>query len=210
MHIYGGVFAFEDGSGMRSRSKLTPTTFLVTVNVLVYVYTSVVGGNFIQTNPSVLLQFGQANINVFNGEYWQLLTSIFVHVDITHLALNMLFLIIFGFRAEELFTTEEYFSVYMLSGLSGSLLTLFLMSPYTLSAGASGAIFGMYGAGIIYMRKTFGQSIVGALLYAFLLLMLSTGAGVNIVAHFGGLAAGLIIGYALAKSRRDLFWIENY
>jgi len=209
-HIYGGVFAFEDGLGMRSRSKLTPTTVLVTVNVLVYIYTSVVGGNFIQTSSSVLLQLGQFNINVLHGEYWQLLTSIFVHVDITHLALNMLFLIIFGLRAEELFKTEEYFFVYMLSGLSGSLLTLFLMSPYTLSAGASGAIFGMYGAGIIYMRKTFGQSIIGALLYAFLLLMLSTGAGVNIVAHFGGLAAGLIIGYALAKSRRDVFWIENY
>jgi rhomboid protease GluP len=210
MHIYGGVFAFEDGSGMRSRSKLTPTTFLVTVNVLVYIYTSVVGGNFIQTGYSVLIQLGQFNLNVLNGEYWQLLTSIFVHVDIVHIALNMLFLIIFGLRAEELFTTEEYFFVYMLSGLSGSLLTLFLMSPYTLSAGASGAIFGMYGAGIIYMRKTVGQSIVGALLYAFLLLMLSTGAGVNIVAHFGGLATGLIIGYALAKSRRDMFWIENY
>jgi len=210
MHIYGGVFAFEDASEMRSLSKLTPTTFLVTVNILVYIYTSVVGGNFIQTNPSVLIQLGQANSNVLRGEYWQLLTSIFVHVDIVHLALNMLFLIIFGLRAEELFTREEYFFVYMLSGLSGSLLTLFLMSPYTLSAGASGAIFGMYGAGIIYMRKTFGQSIVGALLYAFLLLMLSTGAGVNIVAHFGGLAAGLIIGYALAKSRRDMFWIENY
>jgi len=210
MHIYGGVFAFEDGSGMRSRSKLTPTTFLVTVNVLVYICTSVVGGNFIQTSYSVLIQLGQVNINVLSGEYWQLLTSIFVHVDIVHLALNMLFLIIFGLRAEELFTTEEYFSVYMLSGLSGSLLTLFLMPLLIPSAGASGAIFGMYGAGIIYMRKTFGQSIVGALLYAFLLLMLSTGEGVNIVAHFGGLAAGLIIGYALAKSRRDMFWIENY
>jgi rhomboid protease GluP len=210
MHIYGGVFAFEDDSGMRSQSKLTPTTFLVAVNILVYIYTSVVGRNFIQTSTSILIQLGQFNINVLNGEYWQLLTSIFVHVDIIHIALNMLFLIIFGLRAEELFTTEEYFSVYMLSGLSGSLLTLFLMSPYTLSAGASGAIFGMYGAGIIYMRKTFGQSIAGALLYSFLLLMLSTGAGVNIVAHFGGLATGLIIGYALAKSRRDMFWIENY
>jgi len=209
MHIYGGVFAFEDGSEMRSLSKLTPTTFLVTVNVLVYLYTSVVGGNFIQTGYSVLIQLGQANINVLNGEYWQLLTSIFVHVDILHIALNMLFLIIFGLRAEELFKTEEYFSVYIISGLTGSLLTLVLMSPYTLSAGASGAIFGMYGAGIIYMRKTFGQSIVGALLYSFLFLMLSTGSGVNVVAHFGGLAAGLIIGYALAKSRRDIYWIEN-
>jgi len=195
---------------MRRRSILTPTTFLVTGNILVYIYTSVLSGNFIQTSTSVLTQLGQYNINVLNGDYWQLLTSIFVHVDISHIALNMLFLIIFGLRTEELFTVEEYFSVYILSGLSGSLLTLFLMAPNTISAGASGAIFGMYGAGIIYMRKTFGQSIIGALLYAFLLLILSTGAGVNVVAHFGGLAAGLIIGYALAKSRRDMFWIENY
>ena len=190
--------------------KFTPTTFLVFVNILVYSYTSVIGGNFIQTNHTVLSQLGQFNLYVLRGQYWQLITSVFVHVDITHLALNMLFLVIFGIRAEELFKTEEYFSVYMLSGISGSILTLFLMPIYTISAGASGAIFGMYGANIIYMRKTFGQSIVGALLYAFLLLMLTTGEGVNIVAHFGGLAAGLIMGYALAKSRKDLFWTEEY
>ena len=195
---------------MKIQLKLTPTTFIVTLNVLVYIYTSVVGGNLIETDYRVLLQYGQFNNSVLNGEYWQLLTSVFVHVDISHIALNMLFLIIFGFRAEELFKTEEYFSVYLLSGLSGSLLTLFFMSPNTLSAGASGAVFGMYGAGIIYMRKKFGQSIVGALLYSFLFLMLSTGAGVNVIAHFGGLAAGLIIGYAFAKSRNDMYWIENY
>jgi rhomboid protease GluP len=195
---------------MRNTRKLSPTTFLVAVNVIVYIYTSVASANFIQTSTDTLVQLGQFNINVWNGQYWQLLTSIFVHVDIMHIGLNMLFLIIFGLRAEELFTTEEYFTAYMLSGLSGSLLTLFLMSPYTLSAGASGAIFGMYGASLIYMRKTFGQSILGALMYAFLLLMLSTGAGVNIVAHFGGLATGLIIGYALAKSHGNMIWIEDY
>jgi len=201
---------FKDDSMKSSGSRLTPTTVLVTANVLVYIYTSVAGGNFLETDYSELLRFGQANLSVFAGQYWQLITSMFVHVDIVHLALNMLFLIIFGLRAEELFTTEEYFTIYMLSGLAGSLLTLFLMSPNTLSAGASGAIFGMYGAGLIYMRKTFGQSIVGALMYAFLLLMLSTGAGVNIVAHFGGLAAGLIMGYVLAKSHKDRFWLEDY
>jgi membrane associated rhomboid family serine protease len=67
----------------------------------------------------------------------------------------------------------------------------------------------MYGANIIFMRKTFGQSILGALLYAFLLLMLTTGEGVNIVAHFGGLAAGLVLGYILAKNSED-YWIEPY
>ncbi|PVX25645.1 MAG: rhomboid family intramembrane serine protease, partial [Candidatus Bathyarchaeum sp.] len=188
---------------MRKLLKLTPTTFLVAVNVIVYIYTSWLGSNFIETDINVLIQLGQSNINVMNGAYWQLLTSIFVHVDITHITLNMLFLIIFGLRAEELFTTEEYFTVYMLSGLAGSILTLFLMPWYSISAGASGAIFGMYGAGIIYMRKTFGQSITGALLYSFLFLMLSTGSGVNVIAHFGGLVIGLIIGYALAKTHKN-------
>jgi rhomboid protease GluP len=195
---------------MQRLPKFSPTIFLVAVNILVYIYTSVAGGNFIQTNTSVLMEIGQVNIRVVDGWYWQLLTSIFVHVDITHIGLNMLFLIIFGLRAEELFNIEEYFAVYLLSGLAGNILTLFFMSWNTISAGASGAIFGMYGASIIYMRKTFGQSIMGALMYAFLLLILSTGAGVNIIAHFGGLAAGLIIGYALARTHGNMSWIEDY
>ncbi|MEJ2241974.1 MAG: rhomboid family intramembrane serine protease [Candidatus Bathyarchaeota archaeon] len=194
---------------MRKTFGLTPTTILVAANVIVYFYTSLVGGDFIQTNPTVLSQLGQFNLYVSQGQYWQLFTSIFVHVDITHLALNMIFLILFGLRAEELFKPEEYFFIFIISGISGNILTLFLMPIYTLSAGASGAIFGMYGANIIFMRKTFGQSIVGALLYGFLLLILTTGEGVNIVAHFGGLAAGLIIGYILTKINRET-WIEPY
>ena len=195
---------------MRLTRRLSPTIVLATANLLVYIYTSVVGGDFIVTNTNVLMQIGQFNNSVMNGAYWQLLTSIFVHVDILHIVLNTLFLIIFGLRAEELFKTEEYFLIYILSGLSGSILTLYFMSPYTLSAGASGAIFGMYGAGIIYMRKQLGQSIIGALLYSFLFLMLSTGTGVNVIAHFGGLASGLIIGYILAKTRRYEYWIDEY
>jgi rhomboid protease GluP len=196
---------------MRILPKLTPTIFLVAANIGVYVFTSVVGGDFIQTSNIALLQYGQFNLSVWEGQYWQLLTSMFVHVDIIHLALNMLFLLIFGFRAEEFFTTEEYFSIYILAGLSGNFLTLIMMPLYTLSAGASGAIFGLYGAGIMYMRKAFGQSIAGALIYSFLLLLLTTGTGVNIVAHFGGLAAGLIIGYTLAKIRNEVVWVEeNY
>ncbi len=186
---------------MRTLPKLTPTIFLVMANLLVYAYTSVVGGNFIETSESALYQWGQFNLYVMNGRYWQLLTSIFVHVDIIHLSLNMLFLLMFGFRAEDLFSPEECFFIYFLSGLSGNLLTL-LWDPLTLSAGASGAIFGVFGASVIYLRKTVGQSIVGALLYSFLLLIMTAGRDVNIFAHFGGLAAGLIIGYAVAKSRK--------
>jgi rhomboid protease GluP len=190
---------------MRGLPKPTPTTLLIIINLLVYVYTSVVGGNFIETSEGALRQLGQFNLCVVDGCYWQPLTSIFVHVDVVHLSLNMLFLLIFGFRAEGLFNPEEYFLIYFLSGLSGNLLTLLMMSPLTLSAGASGAIFGIFAASVMYIRKTFGQSVVGALLYSFLLLVMTTGRDINIFAHFGGLAAGLVIGYVLAKSRKTMF-----
>jgi rhomboid protease GluP len=174
---------------------------LIIANVLVYAYTAVVSGNALIINEDVLLWLGQDNAFVMNGGYWQLFTSIFVHVNLLHLFGNMVFLLIFGIRAEDLFSTEEFFAIYFASGLLGNLLTL-LMAPFIVSAGASGAIFGMFGACVIYLRKTFGESIIGALIFSFFLLMLSMSAGVNIVAHFGGLVAGLIIGYALAKSRK--------
>jgi len=140
-----------------------------------------------------------------NGGLWQLFTAMFVHVDLLHFLGNMLFLFIFGIRGEELFNEKEFYIIYFAGGLSGNLLTL-LMGPSTVSAGASGAIFGMFGACVIYLGQTLGQSIMGALVYSLYLLMLTTGARVNVFAHFGGLVAGLAIGYTLAKSRKLAKW----
>lgn len=184
--------------------KFTPSGALIIANVLVYAYTAVVSGNPFIINEDVLLWLGQDNAFVMNGGYWQLFTSMFVHINLLHLFGNMVFLLIFGIRAEDLFSTKEFFAIYIASGLLGNLLTL-LISPFIVSAGASGAIFGIFGACVIYLRKTFGESIMGALIFSFFLLMLSMSAGVNIIAHFGGLVAGLIIGYALAKSRKIVF-----
>ena len=122
----------------------------------------------------------------------------FVHFNIGHLILNMLFLFTFGIRAETLFSIKEYILVYFASGISGNLLTL-LLGPDVISAGASGAIFGLFGACVIYLRKTLKQSIMGAIIYSLFLLIMSGGRGVNIAAHAGGLAAGLSIGYAIAE-----------
>ncbi|MEM3673186.1 MAG: rhomboid family intramembrane serine protease [Candidatus Bathyarchaeia archaeon] len=88
---------------------------------------------------------------------------------------NMLFLLIFGLRAEEVFKIHEYLIIYFPSGPVGNLLTL-LFGPFALpSVGASGAIFGMLGACTIYVRYAFGQSIVGALMYSLFWLMMSAG-----------------------------------
>ena len=176
----------------------SPTIMLVLANVIVYVYTSILSGNFLETNMSVMSSLGQFNYYVLNyGYYWQLFTSMFVHANLAHLANNMIFLLIFGFRAEELFTEKEYLAIYFVSGLFGNILTL-LLGPDVVSVGASGAIFGMFGACIVYIY----QSIIAVAFYSIILFMMSSGAGVNVFAHFGGLVIGLLLGYLFARMRR--------
>jgi len=181
--------------------KITITYILIALNVIVYVYTSFLSGTPWQTSDGVLELYGQLNYRVMNGWYWQLFTSMFVHVTIEHIVGNMLFLLIFGLRAEEMFDVKEYLLIYILSGLAGNLLTL-LFGPYMISAGASGAIFGMFGAVTIYMRRAVSQSIMTALIFAFFLLLISSGQGVNVLAHLGGLVIGLLMGYFLAATRK--------
>jgi len=128
----------------------------------------------------------------------------FVHVNLPHLIINMIFLLIFGLRAEELFKDTEILFIYIASGFVGNLLTL-LLPLSIVSAGASGAIFGIFGASVIYIRKVYDMPVFNALIYSLLFLMLSISEGVNFFAHLGGLVAGLVIGYFLAKSRKKVF-----
>ena len=189
---------------MGNSQKFKPTYLLIALNVIFYIYTSIAGGNFLQTNENMILLYGQVNgLVIYYHWFWQLLTSLFVHIDIVHISGNMLFLLIFGLRAEEMFSLPEYLSIYLLSGLTGNLLTLAFLPLNVPSAGASGAIFGLFGATILYSRRSVGQSIIGALIYAGFLLLLNAGENVNYFAHFGGLAAGLLIGYVIASRRHN-------
>lgn len=191
--------------GPRIPTKFTITYVLIALNVIVYVYTSFRSGTPWETSEQVLEQYGQVNSYVMSGAYGQLFTSMFVHVSIEHIFGNMLFLLIFGLRAEEMFDSTEYVGIYLLSGLAGNLLTLLptlLFGWEMVSAGASGAIFGMFGAVIIYSRRAMGQSIMTALIFAFFLFIINIGPAVNIFAHAGGLITGLLMGYWLAATRK--------
>lgn len=189
----------------KSCKRFRPTYILIALNMIVYAYTSIIGGDFIETSHNMLLLYGQVNFFVIQyGYYWQLLTAIFVHVTIVHLFGNMLFLLIFGLRAEEMFSIQEYLLIYLLGGLAGNLLSL-LLGPFAPpSAGASGAIFGVFAACTVYVRRAIGQSIITALAYSFFLLVISSGPNVNNLAHFGGLVVGLVIGYILAAKRKPV------
>jgi len=183
-----------------------PTFAIIAANVGVYAFTSILSGD-LTTSQNVINAYGQVNLYVWNGQVWRLFTAMFIHADILHIFGNMLFLFIFGLRAEDVFDIKEYLLIYFLSGLFGGFLTLVLWPADTASIGASGAIFGVLGATIIYLsvhsRRSMGQSIMTALIYAFFLFFINSAApGVNYLAHLGGLATGLLIGYLLAVSRR--------
>jgi len=182
--------------------KYKPTYILIAINIAVYIYTSIVGGNWLVTNLYGIPHLYQWNSDVFfNGAYYQLFTSMFVHASIAHIGGNMLFLLIFGLRAEEMFSLPEYLGIYIIGGLAGNVLSLAL-GPDLVSVGASGAIFALFGAVVIYARRSVRQSTLGALVFAFFLFIINTGEGVNILAHLGGLAFGLLIGYWLASRRK--------
>ena len=182
--------------------KYKPTYVLIALNLAVYIIGAIIGNNALSTPTSVVLTWGQVNIFVINGAYWQLITSMFVHADIVHLFGNLLFLLIFGLRAEEMFSLPEYLGVYFLGGLTGNLLYLLFGSLYAPAVGASGAIFAIFAAAVVYDRRSIKQSIVGAVIFAFFLFFINVGANTNLWAHFGGLAAGLILGYIIASLRK--------
>jgi rhomboid protease GluP len=190
---------------MYNSQKFKLTYILIALNIAFYVYTSVEGGDFMNTSGDMLWLYGQVNgLVLYSGYYYQLFTSMFVHASIAHLAGNMLFLLIFGLRGEEMFSLPEYLLVYFLGGLTGNLLSLVLLPLDVPSVGASGAIFAMFGACTIYARRAVRQSIIGALIYALFLLFLSSGPGVNNLAHIGGLVTGLLVGYVLAAKRKPV------
>jgi rhomboid protease GluP len=188
-------------------TKYRPTIILIALNVAIYIYGAVVAGNALYTPDSIVVQWGQVNAFVlYNGAYYQLFTSMFVHASLFHLVGNMLFLFIFGMRGEEIFSLPEFLGIYLVGGVMGNVLSLAFgpgtyLAPF-ISVGASGAIFALFGACIIYVRRSIRQSIIGAFVYAFFLLLFSTGPGVNDLAHVGGLILGLLFGYVIASRRK--------
>lgn len=188
---------------MYNSEKYKPTYILIAVNVIIYIYTSVVGGNFLETNSSLIYRWGQVGgLVIYGGAYYQLLTSMFIHASIVHIAGNMIFLLVFGLRGEEMFSLPEYLTIYFIGGLAGNLLSLLFLDWTVPSVGASGAIFALFGATIIHARRSVGQSVIGAVIFGFFLLFLSAAPNVNNLAHIGGLVFGLIIGYVLAARRK--------
>ena len=189
----------------KSSQKYKITYILIALIITIYLICAIIGGNALTINETLTAILGQYNSLILEHGfpfYYQLFTSMFIHAHLLHIGGNVLCLLIFGLRAEEMFSLREYLGIYFLGGLTGNLLTLFFLPSNFISVGASGAIFALFGACIIYDRKITQQSIFGALVFAFFLFIINMGPNVNLLAHLGGLVFGLFAGYILASRRK--------
>jgi len=190
--------------------KATFTLFLI--NVGVYIIEAILSKNPFWISGNVLATLGQWNYAVLHlNAWWQPFTAMFVHVNIIHIAFNTYFLLVMGSQLERILGPKRVVLVYVLSGLAGNLLTLVLASPNVVSAGASGALFGIAGA-LITITGVVGGNMQMALMNAFVLFLINSFLpGVNAYAHLGGLIVGMLIGYHYGRViRRRLTWAYAY
>ena len=178
---------------------------LLAINIIVY---------FITIIPSIgkhIFNWGvSVNILIANGEWWRLVTSMFLHGSFTHILFNAFSLFVFAPDLERLMGKGRFIIIYLASGLAGNILTYIIEGPYYASVGASGAIFGVFGAFaalVYYTRNNFPQLkqvILPLLIVSIIMTFLSP--GINELAHLGGLATGLVIGlyFFNPKNRRRL------
>ena len=147
---------------------------------------------------------------VAEGEWYRLFTSMFTHQEIWHIAFNMLSLWWLGGPLEQALGRVRYLTLYLISGLAGGALTYLLASGTTASLGASGAIFGLFGATAVLMRRLkYDMRPVIALL---VINLIFTFGWSNIAwqAHIGGLVAGVVIGYAMVHAPRERRALVQY
>ncbi|MDH6569122.1 membrane associated rhomboid family serine protease [Streptomyces sp. SAI-117] len=151
-----------------------------------------------------------ASEGVADGQYYRLVTSLFVHQQIWHIGFNMLSLWWLGGPLEAALGRARYLAVYFVSGLAGSALAYLLATPVTQTFGASGAIFGLFGATAVLMRRLeYDLRPIIALLVINLIFTFGW-SSISWQAHIGGLVAGLITGYGMVHAPRERRALVQY
>lgn len=199
------------------RYKLTYT--IIILNCIVYVFSSFHSRDIVDMDLEVLVSMGAlfGPLVVLDNEWWRLGTAMFLHGGIIHVLMNMFSLYLIGRGAEMYFDAKSYLSIYIFSGAIGGLVSLY-MHPVSVGVGASGAIFGVFGAlaGFFLAHKeqipkesksfmkSFGVIIVINLIIGFSI------ESVDVSAHIGGLAVGFIGGFLLSKGRNLLSLYNSF
>jgi membrane associated rhomboid family serine protease len=180
---------------------------LFAFNILVFILMTLSGGS---ENPSTLLAFGaKSNLAIDNGEVWRFVTPIFLHIGFLHLLFNSYALWVVGPQVEKLYGGPRFLLLYLITGIAG-VVASYLYRPEGVSAGASGAIFGLFGVLLVFSFKyrksvpAFFSNALGSGILLTLGINLVIGwsvQGIDIAAHLGGLLAGCALGAVIPFAR---------
>lgn len=178
-----------------SYKKPIVTYTLIGICILLFILMYIFGNG--SEDKYTLIKFG-ANLDrlVRAGDYYRLFTSIFLHIGIIHLLCNMFSLYAIGKEIENLFGKVKYLIIFVLSGISGSLLSI-AFTHNTISAGASGAIFGLLGALLYfgYYYRAYLGAVIRSSIIPIIVINLVIGfltPGIDNAAHIGGLICGVL------------------
>ncbi|KIG18787.1 rhomboid family serine protease [Enhygromyxa salina] len=184
------------------------TYVLIGLNALVWVVMVSLGVDPYEPSTDALIEFGgNFGIRTSNGQWWRLLTSMFLHGGIYHIGFNLYFMWVIGRLSEQIYGPSAYAVIYFASGMLASMLSV-AWEPAAVSVGASGALFGVFGALMgftIRRRGVLPQAfVVSVKRNALMLIGLNAVVavvvpGIDIAAHVGGLVAGVGLGYLISQ-----------
>ena len=181
------------------------TFILVAANIIVMILMYMAG---YATMPlAVAARFGAIvpHLILESGEYYRLVTAMFVHFGWMHLFFNVAGILIFGTRIERYYGRVAFLSIYFISGLSASVASLILTRGF--SAGASGAVYGLLGAAFVYTKLKNPMDLINKhVVLVYIIMGISVGftmANIDNFGHLGGLIAGLLIGFVAIKLGGD-------
>jgi membrane associated rhomboid family serine protease len=179
------------------------TKGLIGISVAVYLLQIAEAGDINGRAGEVWQRGSLVGFLVADGEWWRLVTSAFIHASPIHLLFNMLMLWWFGSALETLLGRVRYLGVYFVSVLAGAAGALLATEPNQLTVGASGAVFGILGAGVVLERRqvmVFGGGALGVVVLNLALTFLIP--GISIGGHIGGLVGGAAATLALSRFGR--------
>ncbi|MGF7045793.1 membrane associated rhomboid family serine protease [Paenibacillus sp. DS2015] len=175
------------------------TALMILINIVMFIVISIKGG----LTFSNLVQFGGlTNDSAYSGELWRYVASMFLHSGFDHLLFNCFALLVFAPPLERLLGSWRYIILYFMSGIIGNIITMAYYSsieaPHTWSVGASGAIYGVYGAFLyvaLLQRNLIDESsrktLYAMLMFGIVFSIVTP--SVNWAAHFGGLVGGFFV-----------------
>jgi rhomboid protease GluP len=176
-----------------SPKKPKVTYALIVINIMIFLYTF-----FYDQNGDITMLFANYYPAIREGEYYRLLSAMFLHANLYHLIFNMYALYVVGPQVEKYYGRMKFLYIYILGGLMGSVFSGVFMDEFTYGIGASGAIFALFGsvAYFTYYYRATLQGLLRSQIVPVILVNLFLGfvlPGIDVYAHIGGLIGGILI-----------------